>query len=249
MYPLYLLYFVLGACIGSFLNVCIYRIPAEMSVVSPPSRCGSCGHRLGPLDMIPILSYFLLRGHCRYCGESYSCRYAMVELLTGLLFVSCGMCYLPGVTLVLAWVFVSCLVIQTFVDWDHQIILDVVLLFMIPFGMAYAWFGLHDWMDAAFGFALGGGLMGLIYLLSRGGMGLGDVKLAAVMGLWLGLQGTIVALFLAFLVGGVVGVLLLVTGVKSRKDAIPFGPYLCLGAYVALLFGSRLVFWYWSLFI
>jgi len=199
--------------------------------------------------MIPVFSYLFLRGRCRYCGEPYSCRYMIIELLTGLLFASCGYYYLPGLTIVLAWFFIACLIIQTCVDFDHQIILDKVLLAMIPTGILYSWFGLHDPLDAAFGLAFAGGLMLLIYFISRGGMGLGDVKLAAVLGLWLGLKPAIVCIFLAFLVGGVVGVALLVTGAKGRKDAIPFGPYLCLGGYISLLFSPYLIYWYWTLFI
>ena len=103
VYLLFGLYFVIGIVIGSFLNVCIYRLPLGKSVISPPSACGSCGHRLGALDMIPVLSYFLLRGRCRYCNAAYSARYMLVELLTGILFALCGLYYLPGLKIILVF--------------------------------------------------------------------------------------------------------------------------------------------------
>ena len=220
VYLLFGLYFVIGIVIGSFLNVCIYRLPLGKSVISPPSACGSCGHRLGALDMIPVLSYFLLRGRCRYCNAAYSARYMLVELLTGILFALCGLYYLPGLKIILVFFFVACLIVQAFIDLDHQILLDEILMLML-----------------------------LIFLLSRGGMGAGDVKLSFVLGVWLGFKASIVCLMLAFVFGGIIGVLLLASGIKQRKDPIPFGPFLCIGAYIALLFSPYLIYFYWNLFV
>lgn len=132
VYLLFGLYFVIGIVIGSFLNVCIYRLLLGKSVISPPSACGSCGHRLGALDMIPVLSYFLLRGRCRYCNAAYSARYMLVELLTGILFALCGLYYLPGLKIILVFFFVACLIVQAFIDLDHQILLDEILMLMLP---------------------------------------------------------------------------------------------------------------------
>lgn len=249
MYLLFVAYFVIGLVVGSFLNVCIYRLPEGKSIVSPPSSCGTCGHRLGVFDMIPVLSYFFLRGKCRYCGMPYSPRYALVELLTGCLFALCGLYYLPGIPLALVFVFVASLVVLTFVDFDHQIILDEVLLLMLGCGSAYVFFTTGDYWDALYGMGFAGGLMLLIFILSRGGMGAGDVKLCFVLGLWLGLKASIVCLMLSFIFGGVIGVFLLATGIKGRKDPIPFGPFLCLGAYISLLFSPYLIYYYWRLFI
>lgn len=249
MYLLFVAYFVIGLVVGSFLNVCIYRLPEGKSIVSPPSACGSCSHRLGVLDMIPVLSYILLRGKCRYCGMPYSSRYALVELLTGCLFALCGLYYLPGISLALVFVFVASLVVLTFVDFDHQIILDEVLLLMLGCGAAYVFFTTGDYWDALYGMGFAGGLMLLIFVLSRGGMGAGDVKLCFVLGLWLGLKASIVCLMLSFIFGGVIGVFLLATGIKGRKDPIPFGPFLCIGAYISLLFSPYLIYYYWRLFI
>ena len=220
VYLLFATYFLLGAVIGSFLNVCIYRLPNGKSIISPPSACGSCGHRLSVLDMVPVFSYIFLRGRCRYCKAPYSSRYMFVELLTGILFALCGLYYLPGLKMALVFFFIACLIVQAFIDLDHQILLDEILMLML-----------------------------LIFLLSRGGMGAGDVKLSFVLGVWLGLKASVVCLMLAFVLGGIIGVLLLVTGIKQRKDPIPFGPFLCIGAYIALLFSPYLIYFYWNLFV
>lgn len=247
-------YFVLGAVIGSFLNVCICRLPLGKSIVSPPSHCDSCGHRLGFLDMIPILSYVFLGGKCRYCHTHYSARSLLVEILTGILFALAGLFYLPGLPLLAIFVFIACLIVVTFIDFDHQIIFDKFNLIMLAAGILYHLTytkhsaAVNPYWDVLWGVALGGGLMLLIYLLSRGGMGEGDVKLSFVLGFWLGFKGVIVCLFLAFVLGGIVGALLLASGLKTRKDPIPFGPYLCMGAYISLLFGPYLIYYYWLFF-
>ena len=242
-------YFIFGIVTGSFLNVCIYRLPLGKSIISPPSSCGSCGHRLSPLDMIPVLSYFLLRGRCRYCGASYSVRYALVELLTGLLFMWTGLYFLPGTALTLTFIFIASLITITFIDFDHQIIPDEIVFLLIISGLAYMYASQTNYLDSVQGMFLAGIFMLAIYVLSRGGMGLGDVKLSFALGLWLGVKGSIVFLLLAFLIGGVVGVLLLATGLKSRKDPIPFGPFLCIGALISFLYAPYIIYYYWSLFI
>jgi leader peptidase (prepilin peptidase)/N-methyltransferase len=162
--------------------------------------------------------------------------------------MSCGLYYYPGVSMVLAWAFISCLVVEAFIDYDHQIILDKVLLVMLPLGIIYAYYNLASLWNSLWGAAFAGGLMLVIYLVSRGGMGAGDVKLAFVLGVWLGLKAAVVCLFLAFIMGGIIGVGLLATKMKSRKDPIPFGPFLCISAYISLLFSPYLIYFYWSLF-
>lgn len=248
MFLLFFSYFIIGIVVGSFLNVCIYRMPLGRSIISPPSACGSCGHVLGVLDMIPVLSYVFLGGKCRYCHAKYSMRYALVELLTGLLFVVCGFVYLPSIPLFLVFAFTASLVVITFVDFDHQIILDEILIFLFICGIGYVGFYTKDYWDAIYGMLIAGGLMLAIYFLSRGGMGEGDVKLSLVLGFWLGWKAALVCLLLAFVMGGIIGTVLLATGIKSRKDPIPFGPYLCLGAYLALLYSPYIIFYYWRFF-
>ncbi|MDD4321065.1 MAG: prepilin peptidase [Acidaminococcaceae bacterium] len=241
-------YFIVGLIVGSFLNVCIYRLPLGRSIVSPPSACGTCGHVLGPLDMIPVLSYIFSGGKCRYCGSAYSMRYAIVELLTGILFVLCGLQYLPSIALLLVFAFVASLVVITFIDFDYQIILDKILIFMLVCGIAYVAVYTKDYSDAFYGMLVAGSLMLIIYFLSRGGMGAGDVKLSFVLGFWLGWKAALLCLLLAFVMGGIIGTILLASGAKSRKDPIPFGPYLCLGAYLSLLYAPYMLFYYWHFF-
>jgi leader peptidase (prepilin peptidase)/N-methyltransferase len=248
MLILFVAYFVIGITIGSFLNVCIYRLPVGMSIVSPPSRCGTCGHRLGALDMIPVLSYFLLGGKCRYCHTPYSPRYALVELLTGLLFALAGRYYLPGVSMLLVFIFISCLVVITFIDFDHQIIMNRFVLILLVTGALYNYFYTKAYLQALGGMAFAGGLMLIIYFLSRGGMGEGDVKLSFALGLWLGFPNAAVLLLLSFVMGGIVGIILLAAKLKGRKDPIPFGPYLCISAYLTLLFGPYMIYYYWQFF-
>ena len=248
MFILFAAYFIVGITIGSFLNVCIYRLPVGMSIISPPSRCGTCGHRLGPLDMIPVLSYFFLGGKCRYCHTPYSPRYALVELLTGLLFTLAGVYYLPGIALVLVFIFISCLVVITFIDFDHQIIMNRFVLLLLATGVLYHGLYTKAYMSALAGMVLAGGIMLAIYFISRGGMGEGDVKLSFALGLWVGMPDAAVLLLLSFVLGGIVGVVLLAAKLKTRKDPIPFGPYLCMASYLTLLFGPYMIYYYWQFF-
>ncbi len=248
MVLLFFSYFIIGLIVGSFLNVCIYRLPLGRSIVSPPSACGTCGHVLGPLDMIPVLRYIFSGGKCRHCGATYSGRYALVELLTGVLFVLCGFQYLPSIALLLVFAFVASLVVITFIDFDYQIILDKILIFMFICGIGYVAFYTKDYSDALYGMLVAGSIMLIIYFLSRGGMGAGDVKLSFVLGFWLGWKAALVCLLLAFVMGGIIGTVLLASGAKSRKDPIPFGPYLCFGAYLSLLYVPYMLFYYWHFF-
>ncbi|RJX19938.1 MAG: prepilin peptidase [Desulforudis sp.] len=243
-----LLVFVLGASIGSFLNVCIYRIPAGESIVSPPSHCFACGEKLGLVDLIPILSYFHLRGKCRRCGEPFSWQYPLVEFATGFLFVLVFLRFTITWETLAGWVFLSILVAVTVIDIHHRIIPDKIVIAGLVLGLPLV--ALQSWESLMWGvvaFFAAGLFMLAIMVISRGGMGMGDIKLAALMGLYLGLMNVAVALFLAFLVGGVVGIALLVTRIKGRKDAVPFGPYLALGGFAALLWGNQIVNWYMSL--
>ena len=173
----------------------------------------------------------------------------MLLIATGILFALCGLYYLPGLKIILVFFFVACLIVQAFIDLDHQILLDEILMLMLPTGIIYAYYALPDMWDSLYGALFAGGLMLLIFLLSRGGMGAGDVKLSFVLGVWLGFKASIVCLMLAFVFGGIIGVLLLASGIKQRKDPIPFGPFLCIGAYIALLFSPYLIYFYWNLFV
>lgn len=240
--------FLFGLIIGSFLNVCIYRIPIGKSIATPPSTCESCGTRLKPKDLFPVISWLVLGGKCRYCGEIISIRHTIVELLTGVLYgivfwkIGLDEKLLPYLILT------SILIVITFTDLDHQIIPNRVNLFgFIIFIVLNLFLGYIQWKDAFLGSLIGVGFLFLIALLT-GGMGMGDVKLMTIIGLNLGWQNTILALFLSFMIGGAFGILLLAFKRKGRKDPIAFGPWIAMASFMTILFGQEIINWYISLF-
>lgn len=245
--------FVLGAVIGSFLNVCIYRIPAEESVVTPRSRCPQCLTTIRWYHNLPVVSWLLLRGRCAYCGAPFSVRYPLVEALTGILFALFLYRFgLHPATLV-AWLLVAALVAISFIDLDHQIIPDVISLPGIPIGFlcsfALPWV---SWQSSLLGILLGGGILlaialGYEWLTKQEGMGLGDVKLLAMLGAFLGAPAILPVIFLASIMGSLVGIPLMLIKRAGRRLAIPFGPFLSAAALVYLYFVSRIdpvVRWY-----
>ncbi|MBC7346167.1 MAG: prepilin peptidase [Clostridia bacterium] len=241
------IFFLLGIVVGSFLNVCIHRIPRGESLVFPPSRCPLCGHRLAPADLVPVLSYIWLEGRCRYCGQRISPRYPLVELATGLafelLYRTCGL----GPGLVTRLVLVSALLVVAFIDARHYRIPNEIVVFLAIAGVALNfWTRELSWWQVPGGAAVGGGILGALALLSRGGMGEGDVKLAAATGLYLGPGRQALAIFLAALFGAVVGGVLVLLGRKRRRDPIPFAPFLAAGTMVACLWGDLLWLFYLS---
>lgn len=240
--------FLLGTIIGSFINVCIYRLPRGESVIYPPSHCPLCGYRLRPLDLIPLLSFFALRGKCRECGANISVVYPLVELLTGLMFVFAFVKF--GLTLdsLTAIILISCLMISTFTDLEHQMIPDKVIFPTIVAGlMLNILFRRENLISFILGSVLGGGIILLIVILSRGGMGGGDIKLFAAVGMFLGVRLTILAMLLSFIFGSLVGLILIMLKLKNMRDAIPFGPFIALASIVSLLSGDKLISWYWDL--
>lgn len=243
------LVFVIGLIIGSFLNVCIYRLPLGQSVVRPPSHCVQCGHRLGVIDLLPVVSYLALQGRCRHCGQAYSGRYLLVEVLTGLLFVWCYVVFGGSFLLIKALLFTAFMICITYIDYDHRLILDKVLLWLAAAGVIIeaAWPSLSIGSIVA-GILTGGGVLLLIAIVSGGGMGMGDVKFALALGVWLGLPQMLLLLFLSFLLGGVAGTVALACGWKKRKDAIPFGPFMAIAAFFSLLYGQEIIAWYLALY-
>jgi leader peptidase (prepilin peptidase)/N-methyltransferase len=246
--------FLFGTIIGSFLNVCIYRIPAGQSVISPASRCPKCGSAIRWYQNFPVISYLLLRGRCAGCKTKISLRYPLVEALTGLLFVWVWLAFGWQVATPLYWVFVAALVVITFIDLDHQIIPDVISLPGIVVGflaaLAIPWL---PWLDSLLGILLGGGslfLVAAVYqrLTGQEGMGGGDVKLLAMIGAFLGWKAVLPVIFLGSLAGSLVGVPLMLIKRSDGKLAIPFGPFLALGAVICLLWGRQLFDWYIGFF-
>lgn len=244
------LVFILGLIIGSFLNVCIYRLPRGESVVYPPSYCPRCSATLRWYDLIPVVSYVLLRGRCRACGQAISWRYPAVELATGALFLWCYAALGWGVDLARALSLTAFLLVIAVIDFDCQLILDRVLVWLAVTGAAWgvvAQIGLGTApvpADMLAGALTGGGLLLAVAVLSHGGLGGGDVKCAAALGLWLGWRLALAALFFAVVLGGAAAAVLLALRRKSRRDAIPFGPFLAAGAFLALLHGQQVWGWY-----
>ena len=246
--------FVLGAVIGSFLNVCIYRIPEGKSIVSPPSSCPNCGHRIRWFENIPIFSYLLLLGRCSSCKMKISPRYPSIEALTGILFALALFYFGFSAATLIYWIFVAALVVITFIDLDHQIIPDVISLPGIPIGFICSFFiPWLIWSDSLLGILFGGGILfsvAWVYeiLAKREGMGGGDIKLLAMLGAFLGWKAILPVIFIASLGGTVVGIPVMILQKKNSRLAIPFGPFLSGAALVYLFWGKQIVYWYLHLF-
>lgn len=250
---LYFVMFIFGALIGSFLNVCIYRIPRNISIIIPSSRCTSCNIPIRAWDNIPILSYVFLMGKCRYCKEKISVRYPLVEALNAFLYVIVLWRYGLGWDFAVYCILSSSLIIITFIDLDFQIIPDRITLVGIPVGLVTGSFLLPDpflrasvlgYKASIAGFLVGGGLFYLVAVLSRGGMGGGDIKMMAMVGAVMGWKSVLLTMFLGSLTGSFVGIFLMIFKGKGRKTKIPFGPFLALGTIITLFFGQEILIWY-----
>jgi leader peptidase (prepilin peptidase) / N-methyltransferase len=245
---------ILGLCVGSFLNVIIARIPEGRSIVRPGSACPRCGKLIAWYDNLPVLSYMLLRGRCRSCREPISWRYPAVEIICGVLFVLAYRRFEPVLTLPSALVLLAGLVAITAIDLDHQIIPDVLSLPGIAVGILFSLApGGIGWVPSLLGVLLGGGVFAVIIVastlvLGQAGMGVGDVKLGAMLGAFLGWKLALLSILLSTLLGGPLAAGLLVTGRKGRKDPIPFGPFLALGGFISLFWGDALLAWYFAQF-
>lgn len=235
--------FVLGAIVGSFLNVVIYRLPRGESLVRPRSRCPSCGRQISAWDNIPIVSFLLLRGRCRACRAPIAWRYPVVELTAGLLVVAAWLRDGSWLDVAGSVLFLLSLLAVFFIDLAHHIVPNAITYPGIAVGLllAAAQGRLVDGLLAAVG---AGAFFLLVAILSRGGMGGGDVKLAAMMGAFLGWPSIVVAMLIAFTGGATVGVLLIASGRRTRKDPIPFGPALAVGGIIALFFAGPIIDWY-----
>jgi leader peptidase (prepilin peptidase)/N-methyltransferase len=235
---------VLGAALGSFLNVLIYRLPEETSIIFPASRCPHCRKAIRFYDNIPVISYILLKGRCRECHEKISFRYPLVELITAvislLLFWKVGLAF----QYLFSFIFVCALMVITFIDLDHQIIPDVITLPGIPIFFLAAVFAMNlRFLDAFLGFLIGGGcLYGIAFVYElvtkREGMGGGDIKLLAMIGAFLGWQSLLFVLLVSSLLGAVVGISLMMVKGQDMKYAVPFGPFLSFAAVAYIFFGD-----------
>jgi leader peptidase (prepilin peptidase)/N-methyltransferase len=239
-----------GLALGSFLNVVIARVPAGGSLVHPRSACPGCSAPLAWYDNIPVLSFVVLRGRCRACGMRISWRYPIVEVITAAVLVLAYVAFGRSADFLVACVLLPALVAMTAIDLQHQMIPDAITLPGIPVGLLLnlaTW--RISWVDSLLGIVLGGGLFLVIILASRGGMGGGDLKLGAMLGAFLGWKALLFALFVAIVLGGAIGAVLLATGRRGRKDPIPFGPFLAAGGAMALFWGERAFDWWMGGFV
>ncbi|MBV8596010.1 MAG: prepilin peptidase [Candidatus Eremiobacteraeota bacterium] len=231
---------LVGLAIGSFLNVVIYRVPRDESISFPPSHCTVCGHLLSAGDNVPVISWLVLRGRCRYCGDPISSRYPLVELMTAALFVVSVLRFGASLQTLAAAVLSAYLIVTVFVDIDHLLILDVVT---VPVAIAALIIALVQGqaLPALAGAATGAVLFGLLYIVTRGtGLGLGDVKLAACLGLFIGWPNTLAMSAASVVIGAIIAVPLLVARKRRGRDVVPFGPFLVLGALI-MTFAPALV--------
>jgi leader peptidase (prepilin peptidase)/N-methyltransferase len=253
---------VAGLAVGSFLNVCIDRLPAGKSIIRLRSHCDACNQGLQNKDLIPLFSYLRLRGRCRHCGARIPRRVFLVELGAALIFGLLAWNFGPGLELAFALIYACIFLVIFVIDLEHQLILDMVVYpaMALAFIFSFFWFGAGDyphWPQAGVLSALLGGAAGLVFMIipyfiarafyGKEGMGEGDVYLGALIGLVTGFPLVFVALIIGILGGGVVAVGLLALRIKKRRDPIPFGPFLAAAAMVTLIWGLPILDWYTGL--
>ncbi len=237
--------FTFGLLIGSFSNVCIHRLPKEESVAFPGSHCTACNTPIRALDNIPVFSYLLLGGKCRACGQKISIVYPLIEIVVALLIVAVYIQFGVSWEFLIYAVVSTALVIITVIDYEHQIIPDRITLPGIVLGLGAGSY-LVGPINSVLGFLLGGGLFYLLAVLSRGGMGGGDIKFIAAAGALLGWQKILLVIVLGATLGSIIGLALMVAKKKDRKSQIPFGPFLAIGTLIAIFFGEDLISMYLS---
>jgi leader peptidase (prepilin peptidase) / N-methyltransferase len=247
---------VFGLVIGCFLNVCIYRIPTKQSIMRPPSHCTSCDTRLRPLDLVPVFSYIFLRGKCRYCGGRVSARYPLVEGLTAAMFVLLYFRFSFSVEY-LAAIFLSCILIcVAFIDFDLKLIpngfvvvglLGGLALFVYNLFYSVSLFGDSTWYNPLIGMVGGTGFLilvsvvGSIFFNSADAMGMGDVKLLAVVGLFVGWRLTLVTIFIAIILAATTCLILMILKKINGKSTVAFGPFIALGVFIAIMYGWNII--------
>ena len=243
--------FLFGLIIGSFLNVCIYRIPLKKSLITPPSNCPFCGEKIKFYDNIPVISYLILRGKCRACRAPISIRYPVVELIVGLLSLALFSKYGLSPIYFFSFIFVAVLVTISFIDLHHKIIPDIISIPGILLGVFVSMFsfGRVSWLESLIG-AIGGGvflfLVAVIFerITGKEGMGGGDIKLLAMIGAWMGWRSLPFIILLASLSGIIIGGGALLLSGRGVRVRIPFGPFLSIGALIYFFYGTELVAWY-----
>ncbi|MBP1927332.1 leader peptidase (prepilin peptidase)/N-methyltransferase [Sedimentibacter acidaminivorans] len=250
-----LLILLYGLIIGSFLNVCIYRIPRGESIAWPGSHCPTCSHSLSWYDNIPLFSYLLLKGKCRYCRTSISAQYPVVESLNAVLYIIMYLKFGFGADFIFYSLISSVLLSIIFIDLKEMIIpdslvLSILALSVIHKAVNYFFYGISlELIDSFLGLILAGGLFAAIVIISRGGMGGGDVTLIGALGFVLGVKYILLCIFLSFISGAIISMVLLATKIKTRKDPIPFGPFIVLGFFITSLWGKVIINWYFNILL
>jgi leader peptidase (prepilin peptidase) / N-methyltransferase len=240
---------VFGALVGSFLNVCIYRLPLGRSIVWPGSACASCGRALSWFENIPVVSYTVLRGRCRSCHQPISIRYPIVEALTAMLFAAAWWYYGPDPLFVSRVLFGCALLVLFAIDLEHQLLPNVITLPGIAVGFGFSFLTAPGWVDSLIGILVGGGVLyaiaeGYYRLRHEEGLGMGDVKMLAMIGAFIGWKLTLVTLMIASLAGSSVGLALIASKRGDMKYALPFGTFLAMGAALAATVGPGVLNWY-----
>ncbi len=241
--------FILGCIMGSFLNVCIYRIPRRETVITTPSHCPYCKHSIRWYDNIPLLSYIFLQGKCRSCGNRISLRYPLVEGLTAVLYLLIFLQFGPSRQTLAYLLFVSLLLVCSFTDLERdengELYLMIPDVVTVPGAVAGVFISLVSsdltLTESLLGVVVGGGSLYLVMRIVPGGMGEGDTKLAAMMGAFLGWKKMLLGLYMGVIIGALVGVVLIIMKLKGRKDTIPFGPSLAAGAVLAVFYGNDII--------
>ncbi|SJZ86260.1 prepilin peptidase [Selenihalanaerobacter shriftii] len=241
--------FIYGLLIGSFLNVVIYRLPNDESIIFPRSSCPECNTKLGIIDLIPVISFLINKGRCRYCETKISYQYPIVEILTGILLSMLFMYYQFSAKFWMYSFLVSLLIICTFIDFRHKIIPNKITYPGIIIGLILSLLFNHiSFKSALLGMVITGGTLLLIAILTKGGLGIGDVKFVAMIGTYLGTSYTLMGVFIGSFVGSILGISLIGLGIKGRKDSIPFGPLIAMGTILMMLWGHKIIAWYVSIY-
>ncbi len=246
--------FLYGLIIGSFLNVCIYRIPRGESIAFPPSHCSKCKYKIKWYDNIPIISYLIIKGKCRNCKESISIQYPLIEGLNGIMYLILYENFGFSIDFIFFALITSVLVVVTIIDLVDMLIPDVliIIIFTLEIFHKLSLYFINDvslnLLDSLLGILVSGGLFLLIVFVSRGGMGHGDVTLISSLGFILGLKLIILNIFLSFCIGALISIFLLITKIKNKKDPIPFGPFIIISFFIVLFYGTNILYWYFSFY-
>lgn len=244
-----------GLIIGSFLNVCIYRIPNEKSIIMPNSYCPKCDNNLKWYDNIPLISYIYLLGRCRYCKDKISLQYPIIEILNTFVYIVLFYKFKLSIDFVFLAVLSSLLIIIFFIDLKHMIIPDILIIIILILTILYKIVNYYiydmslDIINSLIGFIISGFIFLFIIIVSQGGMGGGDLTLISALGFILGIKLILLNIFLSFIVGAFISILLLIFKIKSRDNPIPFGPFIILSFYIVVFYGNDILNWYYYRFI